>query len=137
MLNQLASPKTPPPLLKQQLTKCTFILKTPIVIDMQREAFYLVGSAPQTGRWDLINAIRLSPMDRQGTQWQVVIDLNTDSLIEYKYVVKGSTMQPARWESLPANRLLNTHKKKEVRLVELWGDVEVSEDWVPLRNSPE
>ena len=28
-------------------------------------------------------------MDR--TQWQVVIELNTDALIEYKYVIKGSS----------------------------------------------
>jgi hypothetical protein len=40
-------------------------------------------------------------------------------------------MTSARWETLPSNRLLNTSRKKEVRIIEVWGDVDGSEDWVP------
>jgi hypothetical protein len=67
----------------------------------------------------------------------VCIELNIDTIIEYKYVIKGPMSLP-RWEQLPSNRVLNTWRKKEVRVIEVWGDVEGSEDWVPTKGtSPE
>ena len=82
------------------------------------------------GQWDLDSAIKLVPIDASGRQWRTIVEVSTDSILEYKFLLISQNKIP-KWESLPANRLLNTHGKKEVRLVEIWGDVSVSEDWVP------
>jgi hypothetical protein len=31
---------------------------------------------------------------------------------------------------------LNTHLKKEIRLIGVWGDADISEDWVPAKEKP-
>lgn len=80
------------------------------------------GSAAQMGKWDLDQAIKLVPLDALGRHWQTVVEVNTDSILEYKFLMISLNKLP-KWESLPSNRLLNTHGKKEVRLVEIWGDV--------------
>lgn len=112
-------------------TKCNFTLNVISENILPQQAIFLSGSAQQMGHWDLSKAIKLVPIDTFGRLWQVAIEVNSDSILEYKFVLMGLALQ-AKWESLPANRLLNTNGKKEVRLIEIWGDVQVSEDWVPF-----
>lgn len=56
---------------------------------MQRESIYIVGSALKMGQWNVKNGLKLISKDERGKEWIVTTDLNSDSIIEYKYIIKG------------------------------------------------
>lgn len=69
--------------------------------------------------------------DPSQTTYACQLELPADSLIEYKYILIQFGQTQVTWESLPTNRVLNTSGKREIRVNETFGQVDVNEEFVP------
>jgi hypothetical protein len=108
----------------------------------------LVGNIPLLGHWDPARSIVMTTDEKAFPNWTIKIDLPRDKIIEYKYLiikkdycpVNKRTIQSYRkveytWEDIPpnVNRIVNTHKKKEVTVFDKLSDPESIEEYVEVK----
>ena len=92
----------------------------------------MAGNLALLGHWDPNRAVELTTTPDRFPVWTIKIDLPRDRVVEYKYLVlsgKGAK-QTVEWESLPVNRLVDTHGKKEVEIFDKMDCLEQVEEYI-------
>ena len=103
----------------------------------------MVGNINLLGHWDTNKAVFLNTTPETYPLWTIKIDLPRDKIIEYKYLIMkefDKSKLPQRkpqifWESLPPtiNRIVDTHRKKEISIYDQMGSSETVEEYVEVQ----
>ena len=78
----------------------------------------LVGSIPEIGNWILSDSVSLSW--NEGDIWCATLELPSNSVIEYKYVVVGHGGHAVAWQSGNNSVLALTEEDEEVEVHDNW-----------------